>query len=81
MRHYFGKKFRKSLWMESSHDKSRVINRYLSRLEEIGMKLEIDPEDFLAYLERKSATEEQLKKLTEIRQLNLTQLPRKSLRK
>lgn len=67
--------------MESNNDKSRVINRYLSRLEEIGMKLEIDPEDFLAYLERKNATEEQLKKLTEIRELRLAQVNRKSLRK
>ena len=67
--------------MESTNDRSRVVNRYLSRLEEIGMKLEIDPDDFLAYLERKNATEEQLKKLTEIRQLSLAQANRKSLRK
>jgi hypothetical protein len=67
--------------MEKNNEKSRVINRYLSRLEEIGMKLEIDPADFLAYLERKDATEEQIRRLSEIRQQNLYQLSRKSLRK
>ncbi len=67
--------------MEKNNQESRVINRYLSRLEEIGLKLEIDPDEFLAYLERKNATEEQLKRLTEIRQQNLYQLSRRSLRK
>ena len=67
--------------MEKNNEKSRVINRYLSRLEEIGMKLEVDPAEFLAYLERKDATEEQLKRLTEIRQQNLTQLTSRTLRR
>jgi hypothetical protein len=67
--------------MEKNNEKSRVINRYLSRLEEIGMKLEIDPADFLAYLERKDATEEQIRRLSEIRQQNLYQLSHKGLRK
>ncbi|MBA3284688.1 MAG: hypothetical protein ACR2GN_06960 [Bacteroidia bacterium] len=67
--------------MDNNNEKSRVINRYLSRLEEIGMKLEVDPDEFLAYLERKDASEEQLKRLTEIRQQNLYQLSRRSLRK
>lgn len=77
----FFRELHKAAVMERNSDKSRVINRYLSRLEEIGMKLEIDPDDFLAYLERKDATEEQLKKLTEIRQLNMSISNRRSLRK
>jgi hypothetical protein len=67
--------------MENYNEKSRVISRYLSRLEEIGMKLEVDPAEFLAYLDRKNATEEQMKRLTEIRQQNLIQLSHRSLRK
>jgi hypothetical protein len=67
--------------MDNNNEKSRVINRYLSRLEEIGMKLEVDADEFLAYLERKDASEEQLKRLTEIRQQNLYQLSYKSIRK
>ena len=67
--------------MERKPHEARVISHYLSRLEEIGMKLEIDQDDFMAYLERKNADHDQIKRLTEIRQQNLNHLSRSSLRK